>query len=326
MSQEQIVPAGHAIEARIYAEDPERGFLPSTGTVRRYRAPADARVDSALREGLEVGTVFDPMLGKVIVHAVDRQRAIDGLDRALSELELLGVSTNAGFVRMLLARADVRRGEQDTGLLERVLADPDLTALTPPDLLPAAALAAAGSAEPAGPWRRLFEQGEVRIADGRVSCAGASWQAAVHPDTGDDPGRLTLELDGIARHYAFVCDGEEAVWIAREGHQLHARTLHPDRSGSAPPSGSLEAPMPGTILQVRVENGDSVSAGDVLVILESMKMELVIAAPGDGVVSGMELRPGDRVELGQPLLIVTGPEGLSHPQVEGEIDRKATSI
>ena len=84
--------------------------------------------------------------------------------------------------------------------------------------------------------------------------------------------------------------------------------------------------MPGTILQVRVDNGDSVSAGDVLVILESMKMELVIAAPGDGVVSGMELRPGDRVELGQPLLIVTGPEGLSHPQVEGEIDPKATSI
>jgi acetyl-CoA/propionyl-CoA carboxylase biotin carboxyl carrier protein len=324
MTQEQIVPVGHAIEARLYAEDPARGFLPSTGTVRHYRAPAHARVDSALRVGLEIGTAFDPMLGKVIVHAVDRQRAIDGLDRALAELELLGVNTNASFVRTLLARADIRAGEQDTGLLERVLADPAVTAQTPLDLLPAAALAAAGTAEPDGPWRRLFEQGEVRIADGHVSVGDTSWAARVHPATSSDGVHMTVELDGVARRYAVVCDGDETVWIARVGHHLQARTLRPDRSSIALPSGSMEAPMPGTVLKVRVKNGDTVSAGDVLVILESMKMELVITAPADGVVSGMTLSPGDRVELGQPLVAITradgDPEAEAKAQVEAEND------
>jgi acetyl-CoA/propionyl-CoA carboxylase biotin carboxyl carrier protein len=319
MAQEEAVAVGHAIEARLYAEDPARGFLPSTGTVRHYRPPAHARVDSALREGLEVGTAFDPMLGKVIVHAVDRQGAIDGLDRALAELELLGVSTNASFVRTLLARADIRRGEQDTGLLERVLADPDISRHPSPDLLPAAALAAAGTAEPEGPWRRSFEQGEVRIAGGRVCVGDSTWQARIHPPTGADARRLTVELDGVARHYAFVCDGDGDIWIGRDGEQLHARTRRPDRGDAATRSGSLEAPMPGTVLQLRVADGDRVGAGDVLMILESMKMELVIAAPQDGVVSGITLSPGDRVELGQVLVSVSTFEANTDSQVEGEI-------
>jgi acetyl-CoA/propionyl-CoA carboxylase, biotin carboxylase, biotin carboxyl carrier protein len=301
MSQEEVVPAGHAIEARLYAEDPARGFLPSTGTIRHYREPEHARVDSALREGLEIGTAFDPMLGKVIAHAVDRQRAIDKLDRALAELELLGVSTNAGFVRTLLARSDIRRGEQDTGLLERVLADPALAPRPTADLLPAAALAAAGTAEPEGPWRRAFEQGEARIVDGRVSVDDVTWEACLHEIT---ENRMTLELDGVTRHYAFAVDGDDVVWIARAGNQLEARTLHPDRSEEAVPGGSLKAPMPGKVLQVRVQNGDTVSAGDVLVILESMKMELEITAPTDGVVNGLTLSTGDRVELGRPLVAI----------------------
>ena len=311
MTQDQIVPTGHAIEARLYAEDPARGFLPSTGTVRHYRAPKYARVDSALREGLEIGTAFDPMLGKVIAHGPDRQRAIDRLDRALAELELLGVSTNASFVRTLLARDDIRRGEQDTGLLERVLADPEFNADPPADLLPAAALAAAGTATPQGPWRRVFEQGEVRITDGRVSVGNTSWAACVHTAIGSDPGLMTIELDGVARHYAVVCDGDETVWIARQGHHLQAHTRHPDRSGADVLKGSLEAPMPGTVLQVRVQNGELVRAGDVLVILESMKMELAITAPIDGIVSGVTLSPGDRVELGQPLVAIVPADGGS---------------
>jgi acetyl-CoA/propionyl-CoA carboxylase, biotin carboxylase, biotin carboxyl carrier protein len=306
MSQADIVPAGHAIEARLYAEDPVRGFLPSTGTVRHYRAPRHVRVDSALRVGLEIGTSFDPMLGKVIAHGVDRQRAIDKLDRALAELELLGITTNAGFVRTLLARADIRRGEQDTGLLERLLIDPSLAQDPPDDLLPAAAVAAAGTTNPEGPWRRVFEQCEVRIAAGLVAVGDTTWAARI---LGNRDGRMTVELDGVARHYAVALDGDEAVWIARDGHQLHVRTLHPDRSGDVPPQGSLEAPMPGTVLQVRVRDGDTVTAGDVLLILESMKMELVITAPSDGVVGGVTLSPGDRVELGQPLVAITSAEG-----------------
>jgi acetyl-CoA/propionyl-CoA carboxylase biotin carboxyl carrier protein len=306
MTQEDIEPAGHAIEARLYAEDPARGFLPSTGTVRRYRPPRNARVDVALREGLEVGTAFDPMLGKLIAHGVDRQRAIDKLDRALAELELLGVSTNAAFVRTLLARADIRSGEQDTGLLERILSDPALESRPPADLLPAAALAAAGTADPEGPWRRAFEQGEVRIDRGRVSVGDMSYTAHVHKSTRD--GRMTIELDGVARHYAVAFDGEDTVWISRDGYHLEVRTLRQDRSGAGVPQGSLEAPMPGTVMQVRVRNGEKVNAGDVLVILESMKMELQIVAPTDGVVSGVTLKAGDRVELGQPLVAITPEE------------------
>jgi acetyl-CoA/propionyl-CoA carboxylase biotin carboxyl carrier protein len=304
MTQDEIAPNGHAIEARLYAEDPARGFLPSTGIVRRYRPPCDARVDVALWEGLEVGTAFDPMLGKVIAHGVDRQRAIDRLARALSELELIGVSTNAAFVRTLLARDDIRRGEQDTGLLERILADPVHAPQTPADLLPAAAVAAAGTAEPDGPWRRVFEQGEARVVDGRVRVGERAWDARVHRSGDQDRGLMLIELDGIARNYAVVRDGED-VWIGRDGHQLHARAVRQDRSGASLPKGSLEAPMPGTVLMVRVQNGDTVNDGEVLLIVESMKMELQITAPSAGVVSGITVSAGDRVELGQALVAIT---------------------
>jgi acetyl-CoA/propionyl-CoA carboxylase biotin carboxyl carrier protein len=302
LAQDQIGPHGHAIEARLYAEDPARGFLPSVGTVRRYRPPLNVRVDSALREGLEIGTSFDPMLGKVIAYGADRQQAIDRLDRALAELELLGVSTNAAFARELLSRPDVRSGQQDTGLLERVLADRESLSATPADLFPAAALAAAGSANPPGPWRRAFEAGEARIDNGHVEFGGVSWEARVHP--GPDPGRIAIELDGILRHYAIANDADQAVWIGRGGHHLELRTLRQDRSRVARPSGSLEAPMPGTVLIVRVKDGDTVEAGDVLIVLESMKMELSITAPHAGVVTDLSLSPGERVELGATLAVV----------------------
>ena len=316
LTQDQISPRGHAIEARLYAEDPARGFLPSVGTIRRYRPPTNARVDSALREGLEIGTSFDPMLGKVIAHGVDRERAIDRLDRALAELELLGVSTNAAFARQLLHRADVRSGTQDTGLLERVLAESNSVVVAPVDLLPAAALAAAGTADPPGPWRRAFEAAEVRIEAGRVESGELSWEARVQP--GADPGRLAIELDGVLRHYAVALDGEQAVWIARDGHHLELRTLRQDRRQANTPSGSLQAPMPGTVLIVQVQNGDLVQEGDVLILLESMKMELSVTAPHAGVVSGLSLRPGDRVELGQSLVAVIAPETTSADDGSGQ--------
>jgi acetyl-CoA/propionyl-CoA carboxylase biotin carboxyl carrier protein len=156
LGQAQLQPRGHAIEARLYAEDPAAGFLPASGTVLHYREPSGAgiRVDSGIREGTPIGTGFDPMLAKVIAHGADREQALGRLDRALAELELLGVPTNQAFTRALLRRAEVRAGEMDTGLLERVLGE--LVLAPPGDLVPAAALALAGSSLPAGPWRRRF--------------------------------------------------------------------------------------------------------------------------------------------------------------------------
>jgi acetyl-CoA/propionyl-CoA carboxylase biotin carboxyl carrier protein len=304
LRQEELVPRGHAIEARLYAEDPAAGFLPATGVVRRYRAPSGAgvRVDAGIREGSEVGTDYDPMLAKVIAWGDDRDTAVRRLDRALAELELLGVATNASFTRALLARDDVRRGEQDTGLLERALGELDFE--PPEDLVPAAALAAAGTAEPAGPWRREFagDAGAVRVAAGRVTVGERSWAASVRRGDG---GSFHIGLDGVVRRYAVAFDGDDTVWIARDGHQLELRTRKHDRAESAL-GDSLEAPMPGTVLMVEVSNGDEVEEGEVLLVLESMKMELSIRAPHAGTVEGLDLEPGAKVARGQALLAVTG--------------------
>jgi acetyl-CoA/propionyl-CoA carboxylase biotin carboxyl carrier protein len=298
LDQAELEPHGHAIEARLYAEDPAAGFLPATGTVLHYREPSGVRVDSGVRAGSVVGTDYDPLLAKVIAHGEDRAAALRRLDRALGELELLGVATNAGFSRALLARDDVRAGEQDTGLLERVLTDLDTT--PPDDLLPAAAVVAAGSATPAGPWRRRFAQGEARVDRGEVRVGDRAWSARLR-ELGD--GAWRIALDGVSRRYAAVA-GADVVWIARDGHALEAPTARAARGAGGPAAGSLEAPMPGVVLLVRVANGDPVAEGDVLLVLESMKMELSITAPHDGTVAGLDLAAGDRVARHQPLVAV----------------------
>ncbi|MGZ4277133.1 MAG: acetyl-CoA carboxylase biotin carboxylase subunit, partial [Solirubrobacteraceae bacterium] len=145
LRQEELRPAGHAVEARLYAEDPANGFLPATGTLLRWSEPAGVRIDAGVRAGSVVGTDFDPMLAKVIAHGPDRATALRRLDRGLAGLQILGVATNAAFTRDLLARDDVRSGIIDTGLLERVLGDG--VAGVRADLLPAAAVAGAGTAE-----------------------------------------------------------------------------------------------------------------------------------------------------------------------------------
>ena len=176
-----------------------------------------------------VGTDYDPMLAKVIAHADDRPAALRRLARALGELELLGVTTNAAFSRALLEREDVRAGEIDTGLLERILAEPPPA--PPEDLVPAAALAAAGTARPAGPFRlRLEEHGELRVADGAVRAGEREWRADVRAGAG---GRVRVALDGLARTYAFARDGD-ALWIARDGHRLGCASRAPPRA--APPT------------------------------------------------------------------------------------------
>ena len=303
LEQASLRPQGHAVEARLYAEDPANGFLPAVGTVRRYVEPPGVRMDSGIREGSVVGTDYDPMLAKVIAHGPDRPTALRRLGRALGELQLLGVTTNAAFSRALLAREDVRAGEIDTGLLERVLAEPPPP--PPEDLVLAAALAAAGTATPAGPFRlRLDEHGELRVADGAVRAGDREWRAAVAPAAAAAPtggGELVrVTLDGIARRYAFAREGD-TLWIARDGHHLELRVARAARGAAAHGADSLEAPMPGTVLLVNASNGDAVEEGEVLLVLESMKMELSIAAPHGGTVQGLDVAIGDRVGLRQVL-------------------------
>jgi acetyl-CoA/propionyl-CoA carboxylase biotin carboxyl carrier protein len=306
MTQADLTPTGHAIEARLYAEDPSNGFLPAIGTVRAYREPSGGgvRVDSGIRAGTEVCTSFDPMLAKVIAHGRDRTEAIGRLDRALAELVVLGVATNAGFSRELLALPEVRDGEMDTGLLERVLDGWD--ASLPDDLVMAAIVATwhrdiARLDTAAGPWHRTFEGiGATRIDEGILEWD--SVRTAIRA-VELEPGRLQVTARGICRQYAVALTDSE-VWVARDGLQLHAQVEQPRREGASSAEGSLAAPMPGTVLAIHVANGDQVREGDLLMVVESMKMELSITAPSDGVVDELGLRAGDRVTQGQTLLTV----------------------
>ena len=233
LRQADLEPHGHAVEARLYAEDPAAGFLPATGTVRVYREPSGpgVRVDSGIRAGSRIGTSYDPLLAKIIAHGPDRATALQRLERALGSFDLVGVTTNAAFTRALLARADVRAGALDTGLLERVLGE--LADGTPDDLVPAAALAAAGTARPAGPWRRrLAGHGEARVFDGCVTLGERSWDAVALRFDRDGAARVTLA--GVERRYV-VEVGEDAIWIARDGHHLELRTGPPHMRRSRSP-------------------------------------------------------------------------------------------
>jgi acetyl-CoA/propionyl-CoA carboxylase biotin carboxyl carrier protein len=311
LSQDELSPHGHAVEARLYSEDPAAGFLPAVGTVRALNLPSGAgiRVDLGIARGAAIGTDYDPMLAKLIAHGPDRPAAIALLDRALADLELLGVAHNAAFSRELLARPDVLEGRLDTGLLERALEEEALDLEPPPDLTVAAAFAiwlddTAGETLAPGHWRRRFDDaGEVRIGPGWIELDGERREARARRRA---DGRIAVELDGIERGYAVARDGS-GVWVGREGRVLHL-VPRQDLIAEHIQEGSLEAPMPGKVLSVAVANGERVGAGDVLMILESMKMELQITAPEAGIVEGLDLGAGDQVGPGQ-ILVAVLPEG-----------------
>jgi acetyl-CoA/propionyl-CoA carboxylase, biotin carboxylase, biotin carboxyl carrier protein len=310
LAQADVTLKGHAIEARIYAEDPANGFLPSTGRVLAWRAPAGARVDSGVEEGVEVTSHYDPMLAKVIVHAGDRETALGRLGHALGELRVIGPATNIAYLRALLERPEVRAGELDTGLIERL---GDAIAPPPPDpALPGLALVAmVGHAASDDPWdardawratgpaaataRLVGPEGVVEAP--AVPTAAGAWRV------GEQTARLEgdlLRLDG--RTVEVHRDGD-ATWLVDAGVPTRWAPARDGQSGAAH-AGSLEAPMPGVVIDVRTREGASVGAGETLVVLESMKMELSIVSPADGVVAELGVRVGDRVAQGQSLVAV----------------------
>ncbi len=312
-SQADLSPSGHAVEARIYAEDPAAGFLPASGRVMRWRPPGGEgiRVESGVRSGSEIVTDYDPMIAKLIVSADARLTALARLDRALAELVLLGPANNVAFLRAVITHPEVRAGKLDTGFLERARAE--LTGGPPEDLIDAAALQiwledSAGDGSPA-PWRRsLAAIGEVAIIDRTLRRSDRS--VAVRAHRAGDGADLIAEIDGVARRYSVERDGE-AIWVGRGGEQFETAIEPPGAVREHASAGSLAAPMPGTVLELLAINGDSVSQGATLLILESMKMELAITAPSDGVVAGLELAVGDRVGRHQVMLEISTPLACS---------------
>lgn len=347
--QEQVRLRGHAVEARVYAEDPARGFLPSGGRILALREPGTTpgetgpvvRVDSGLAEGVVVGSAYDPMLSKVVAWAPDRTAALRSLDHALASTAILGVTTNIAFLRELLADPDVVAGHLDTGLVERALqrggAPAELSEHgVPEDVLAVAALALhAENSSGADPWDvadgwrigerawtpyRLEFRGEVvdvrvrgLVDEAEINVNGRSLGAARLIRDGHD---LIVTVGGVTRRYVAARD-RDTVWLARDGHAWAITKHDPgdpgDRGGDSRTSdGVVRSPMPGTVIVVKATAGERVSAGQPLLIVEAMKMEHTVTAPVDGVVTELPVRAGQSVEMDAVLAVLaeTAPDAV----------------
>ncbi|MGB9182650.1 MAG: biotin carboxylase N-terminal domain-containing protein [Solirubrobacteraceae bacterium] len=310
LAQADVRLNGHAVEARINAEDAGHGFLPTAGTVLGYRRPPGVRIDDAIEVGTVVDTDYDSMLAKVIAHGADRPAALAALDRALARMAILGVTTTTGFIRALLATDEMAAGRIDTGLIERGITTPvapdEATVATAAAVILLAQTAADGGDEP-------FDRTDGWRLSGRR--AGSWWRLAVGAGAPGDVELKALERYDIeatgADSMAITIDGErrewvyaqqdDTLWLSADGGAWPVRTRGAEEAAQADADGALRAPMPAQVLLVPATAGQAVSAGDPVVVLESMKMELVMTAPVDGVVAELSVSVGDRVVVDQPL-------------------------
>ncbi|MGW8062763.1 acetyl/propionyl/methylcrotonyl-CoA carboxylase subunit alpha [Streptomyces ziwulingensis] len=312
LAQEDVRLTGHAVEARLCAEDPARGFLPSGGTVLRLHEPEGdgVRTDSGLSEGTEVGSLYDPMLSKVIAYGPDRATALRRLRAALARTVTLGVQTNAGFLRRLLAHPAVVAGELDTGLVEREV-DALVATDVPEEVYEAAAAVRLDALRPRGDgWTDPFSvpngwrMGGVPKPAGfhlRVTDPVEYTPRGTHTVTED---RVSVTLDGVRHTFDRAAD-----WLGRDGDAWHVRDHDPvaaSLTGAAHAGAdSLTAPMPGTVTVVKVAVGDEVNAGQSLLVVEAMKMEHVISAPHAGTVAELDVAPGTTVAMDQVLAVIS---------------------
>jgi propionyl-CoA carboxylase alpha chain len=312
---------GHAIEARLYAENVPAGFAPASGSLRRFRVPTSStlRVDAGYEDGSVVSTFYDAMLAKVIAWAPERDEAIDQLAGALTRSTIEGVVTNRALLVRTLQSDDFRAGRTDTAFLDRldpaVLGRPLYQDDAPVLHAHAAAAHKIATSAGAGPvpesvpfgWRNVgggtaplvFE-----IDGGRITVPGRTQEfGGIAVIEVADAGVLMLS-DGVRRRYRVERSG--STWYVESA--LGDTTLEEIARFPAPESlvaeGSLIAPMPGTVLSVSVAEGEPVAAGQVLVTLEAMKMEHSLRAPGTGTVSEVRVQPGDQVGSGTVLIVV----------------------
>ena len=340
--QQDLVLRGHAIEARLYAEDPERGFLPQTGTLHglRFPPPEIARVDTGVRQGDTVTPFYDPMIAKIIAWGEDRSAAVNRLRRALADTAISGVVTNLGFLSRVAANAEFAAAEVDTGFIERHRVGlipargpaPD-TALAAAALSRLLAREAAAedetvrSGDPYSPWARVDgwrlngeSRQELILRDGTVEhvvaarAKAGNWllqlgdRTVIAGGERQADGALSLVLDGVRRHVMVLDHGSEtAVFVEGESWRLVEIDPLAPSAGEDPTAGRLTAPMPGRVTQLMVAAGTKVRRGEPLMIIEAMKMEHTVAAPADGVVEAVRFAVGDLVEEGAEL-IALAPE------------------
>ena len=339
--QSELSMTGHAIEVRLYAEDPSREFLPSIGRLQRLELPENlsrVRVDSGVRQGDSVSIHYDPMIAKVIAHGVDRKRTLEILRRALSETAVLGVRTNLGFLTRLLNQPDFAAGSVDTHLVERhaeKLLSPDndarcrlLAMAFLSVILRSAPQAKHPGADRFSPWRTLagWRHGGERRSQVSLTIDGQEVSFGVSPTTHDG---FELEIDGIGAAsiagaelrdgdaYALV-DGRAAIaqTIERSDHidvLVGGDGLTISLAGKASGAGALEgdgagyivAPLPGRVAVLSVTKGDKVKKGTALIVLEAMKMEHTLVAPRAGKVEDVLCKVGQMVDEGATLVTLS---------------------
>ena len=300
--------SGHAIEARLYAESPARGFLPSAGRLLRLRLPDNVRVDTGVEEGDSVPVHYDPMVAKLIAHGPSREAARRDLIQALERTEIAGIEHNAGYLRNLLAHPEFIAGDYGTHIAENIH-----EAVTPgPRNLHWALAGLAAIPSGAGPWFRadgwrvnqpprievLLRQGDalqaVRLGSGQVVAGDASFRVE---DLSSGARSVVVRLNGRLHSAGLLRDGS-AIHLMLNGETFVFRRVQDstaDRAGGLESAGRIVSPMPGQVIGLAVAVGDKVEAGDLLAVVEAMKMEHSVIAPWAGVVTAIHCAPGQRV-------------------------------
>ncbi len=325
LAQDQVGLHGHAVEARVYAEDVEQGFLPSPGRIVALQWPADSRVDAGVEAGAGITSFYDPMIAKLIAHAPTREAALDRLENAIESTIVAGPRTNLAFLAALCRTPEFRSGRVDTGFIDRKLA-----ALGAVPQEPDCAAAALGVArllaqsfggswmqevaapdqfgETDGPWaaRDGFQLGGRRSITVPVVVDGDNRDATVSYEA--DGARVAVNGAAPAEDAQTFAAGEE-VYVLRYGRQTRVRIKDFAASAAAEAGdGTIKAPMHGRLLQIFVRVGEHVAAGQRLAIIEAMKMEHTLSAPFAGTVRAIAAAPGDQLVEGGEIVLIERDE------------------
>ncbi|HVX77601.1 MAG TPA: acetyl-CoA carboxylase biotin carboxylase subunit [Bradyrhizobium sp.] len=331
LTQELLTMSGHAIEARIYAENPQKNFMPSVGRIKTWRTPEAVdglRIDAGYRAGDSVSPYYDAMLAKVIAWAPTREGAIDRLNRALEEADVRGVVTNIPFLSALVTHPDVRANAIDTGFIERQLAHLTASSAVVGNIELCAAVATvlaqekrAARSEAGSPWqtfgwmqvgrrKRVFSFRQGQGAEQKVTLQYGVGTSTVNVGGGElsfaysqnEAGEIDLALDGVVSRIVSVLDGHELYVRTRNG-RFDLHWVDPFGGDDEEQVGEdrLVAPLPGTVVALLAEEGMKLEKGEPILTLEVMKMEQTLRAPFAGVLKRLKCRVGDIVQEGVEL-------------------------